>query len=175
MNDMLSAVYVTAALSLTNNGIMKRAVPIIVFVLLTFAVGYVSSVVQEPAMQEWYPALVKSTLNPPGIVFAIVWPILYLLMGVSAGIIWNMRSIYTWLTIFVFFVQLGLNLLWSIAFFGMRSPVVGLVVLTLLLVSVVLYMTVAYMQNRAVAYMNIPYMLWLLFALYLNAVVVLYN
>ena len=96
-------------------------------------------------------------------------------MGVSAGIIWNMRSIYTWLTIFVFFVQLGLNLLWSIAFFGMRSPVVGLVVLTLLLVSVVLYMTVAYMQNRAVAYMNIPYMLWLLFALYLNAVVVLYN
>lgn len=154
---------------------MKRFLPILSFVIISFIVGYVSKVVQEPSMEEWYPTLVKSSLNPPGIVFAIVWPVLYLLMGVSAGLVWNVRSLYTWLTIFLFFVQLGMNLLWSVTFFGMQSPVVGLVVLTLLLVSVLLYMGLAYMQSRAAAYMNIPYVLWLLFALYLNAAVVLYN
>ncbi|MBP3408235.1 MAG: tryptophan-rich sensory protein [Bacteroidaceae bacterium] len=154
---------------------MKRFLPILSFVVISFAVGYLSSVIQGPSMQEWYPSLVKSSLNPPGIVFAIVWPVLYLLMGISAGIIWNMRSIYTWLTIFLFFVQLGLNLLWSVTFFGMQAPVVALVVLTLLFVAVLMYMAIAYMQRHLVAYLNIPYLLWLLFALYLNGFVVLYN
>ena len=154
---------------------MKRFLPILSFVVISFAVGYLSSMIQEPSMQEWYPSLVKSPLNPPGIVFAIVWPVLYLLMGISAGIIWNMRSIYTWLTIFLFFVQLGLNLLWSVTFFGMQAPVVALVVLTLLFVAVLMYMAIAYMQRHLVAYLNIPYLLWLLFALYLNGYVVLYN
>ncbi len=154
---------------------MKRFLPILSFVVMSFAVGYLSSMIQEPSMQEWYPSLVKSPLNPPGIVFAIVWPVLYLLMGISAGIIWNMRSIYTWLTIFLFFVQLGLNLLWSVTFFGMQAPVVALVVLTLLFVAVLMYMAIAYMQRHLVAYLNIPYLLWLLFALYLNGFVVLYN
>ena len=122
---------------------MKRFLPILSFVVISFAVGYLSSMIQEPSMQEWYPSLVKSPLNPPGIVFAIVWPVLYLLMGISAGIIWNMRSIYTWLTIFLFFVQLGLNLLWSVTFFGMQAPVVALVVLTLLFVAVLMYMAIA--------------------------------
>ncbi len=154
---------------------MKRFLPILSFVVISFAVGYLSSMIQEPSMQEWYPSLVKSPLNPPGIVFAIVWPVLYLLMGISAGMIWNMRSIYTWLTIFLFFVQLGLNLLWSVTFFGMQAPVVALVVLTLLFVAVLMYMAIAYMQRHLVAYLNIPYLLWLLFALYLNGFVVLYN
>lgn len=154
---------------------MKRFLPILSFVVISFAVGYLSSMIQGPSMQEWYPSLVKSSLNPPGIVFAIVWPVLYLLMGISAGIIWNMRSIYTWLTIFLFFVQLGLNLLWSVTFFGMQAPVVALVVLTLLFVAVLMYMAIAYMQRHLVAYLNIPYLLWLLFALYLNGFVVLYN
>lgn len=155
--------------------VMKRFLPIFSFVVISFAVGYLSKMVQEPSMQEWYPSLVKSPLNPPGIVFAIVWPVLYLLMGISAGMIWNMRSIYTWLTIFIFFVQLGLNMLWSVAFFGMQAPVVALVVLTLLIAAVVMYMAIAYMQSHAAAYLNIPYVLWLLFALYLNSYVVFNN
>lgn len=164
-----------AVLCHIKTAVMKRFLSILSFVVISFAVGYLSSMIQEPSMQEWYPSLVKSPLNPPGIVFAIVWPVLYLLMGISAGIIWNMRSIYTWLTIFLFFVQLGLNLLWSVTFFGMQAPVVALVVLTLLFVAVLMYMAIAYMQRHLVAYLNIPYLLWLLFALYLNGFVVLYN
>jgi tryptophan-rich sensory protein len=154
---------------------MKRIVPILSFVIISLLVGYVSKVIQEPAMQDLYPALAKSSLNPPGIVFAIVWPVLYLLMGISAGIIWNMRSIYTWLTMLLFFVQLGLNLVWSVTFFGFQSPIMGFLVLVLLLVAVVLYAAAAFMQNRIAAYLNVPYILWLLFAMYLNGYVMIYN
>lgn len=158
-----------------NRFFMKRIVPIISFVLISLTVGYISKNIQDPSMQEWYPSLATSSLNPPGIVFAIVWPILYLLMGISAGLLWRIRSIYTWLTMMLFFVQLGLNLLWSVAFFGMQSPLLGLVILIMLLMAVTLYIVVAYMQNRAAALLNIPYLLWLLFAFYLNGYVVLSN
>ena len=154
---------------------MKRIVPIFSFVIISFAVGYVSKIIQEPSMQEWYPTLVKSSLNPPGVVFAIVWPVLYLLMGISAGIIWSIRSIYTWLTMLLFFVQLGLNLVWSVTFFGLQSPVLAFLILILLFVAVLLYAAAAFLQNRAAGCMNIPYLLWLLFAMYLNGYVVIYN
>ena len=154
---------------------MKRFLAILFFVVLSFAVGYVSKLVQEPAMVEWYPSLLKSPLTPPGMAFAVVWAVLYLLMGISAGIIWNIRSIYTWLVLLVFFVQLGLNLLWSVTFFGMQSPFMGVVVLTLLIVSVFLYIGIAYLQSKVAAYINVPYLLWLLFALYLNGYVAYCN
>ena len=154
---------------------MKRFLAILFFVVLSFAVGYVSKLVLEPAMVEWYPSLLKSPLTPPGMAFAVVWAVLYLLMGISAGIIWNIRSIYTWLVLLVFFVQLGLNLLWSVTFFGMQSPFMGVVVLTLLIVSVFLYIGIAYLQSKVAAYINVPYLLWLLFALYLNGYVAYYN
>ena len=154
---------------------MKRVLPILFFVVLSLAVGYISMLVQEPSMQEWYPALVKSSLTPPPLVFAIVWPLLYILMGISAGMLWNIRSIYRWLVLLLFFVQLGLNMLWSLTFFGMQAPLLGLVVLVLLLSAVALYVTVAYMLNHVAAYLNYPYVAWLLFALYLNGYVAYYN
>lgn len=155
--------------------VMKKYLPYIIFVLLAYAVGYVSMNMQKDALVEWYPYLEKSSLNPPGIVFAIVWPVLYLLMGVSAGVLWNVHSIYSWFVILIFFVQLGLNLMWSFCFFYMRSPSMGLVVLSLLIIAVVLYVVMAYLVKRSAGLLNVPYVLWLVFALYLNAYVVLNN
>ena len=154
---------------------MKKYLAYIIFVLLAYAVGYVSMNMQKDALVEWYPYLEKSSLNPPGIVFAIVWPVLYLLMGVSAGVLWNVHSIYSWFVILIFFVQLGLNLMWSFCFFYMRSPSMGLVVLSLLIIAVVLYVVMAYLVKRSAGLLNVPYVLWLVFALYLNAYVVLNN
>ena len=147
---------------------MKRVLPILFFVVLSFAVGYVSMIVQAPSMVEWYPSLEMSSLTPPGVVFAIVWAVLYLLMGISAGALWSMHSIYTWLAVVLFCIQLGMNFLWSFTFFGMQAPVLGLIILTLLIASVVLYVTVAYLLKPWTAYINAPYVLWLLFAFYLN-------
>ena len=123
----------------------------------------------------WYPTLVKSSLTPPGQVFAIVWSVLYLLMGISAGLVWNTRTMYSWVLILMFVIQLTLNLLWSFSFFYMQSPVMGFAVLVVLFMVVVLYVAGCYTQRKWAAIMNIPYLLWLIFAGYLNLFVVINN
>lgn len=154
---------------------MRRFLPILLFVLLSFFVGYVSMLLQQDALQDWYPSLIKSPLTPPGIVFSIVWGVLYLLMGISAGIVWNMRTVYSWVLAVLFFVQLTLNLLWSLCFFYLQSPLLGFVVLVVFFMVLAVYVAGCYKQNRMSALLNIPYLLWLLFAGYLNFYIVLYN
>ena len=154
---------------------MKAFVPILQFVLISFLVGYISMLLQRESLITWYPALVKSSLTPPGNVFAIVWSALYLLMGISAGLIWNTRTMYSWMLILVFLVQLALNLLWSFSFFYMQSPVMGFAVLVVLFMVVVVYVTGCYNQHKWAAIINAPYLLWLLFAGYLNLYVVINN
>lgn len=154
---------------------MKAFVPILQFVLISFLVGYLSMLLQRDSMVTWYPTLVKSALTPPGSVFAIVWSLLYLLMGISAGLVWSMHSMYSWSLILLFIVQLALNLGWSFSFFYMQSPVLAFAVLIVLFMFVVLYMTGCYTQNKWAAIINIPYLLWLIFAGYLNLYVVMNN
>lgn len=154
---------------------MKAFVPILQFVLISFLVGYISMLLQREALMTWYPTLVKSSLTPPGQVFAIVWSVLYLLMGISAGLVWNTRTMYSWVLILMFVIQLTLNLLWSFSFFYMQSPVMGFAVLVVLFMVVVLYVAGCYTQHKWAAIMNIPYLLWLIFAGYLNLFVVINN
>ena len=108
---------------------MKTFVPVILFVLISFIVGYISMLLQQEALLNWYPSLDKSSLTPSGYVFSIVWGVLYLLMGLSAGIIWSMHSTYSWVLTLLFVVQLVFNLLWSLCFFYFESPVLGLLFL----------------------------------------------
>lgn len=154
---------------------MKAFVPILQFVLISFLVGYISMLLQRDSLMTWYPTLVKSSLTPPGQVFAIMWSVLYLLMGISAGLIWNTRTVYSWVLILMFIIQLALNLLWSFSFFYMQSSVMGFAVLVVLFMVVVLYAAGCYTQHKWAAIMNIPYMLWLIFAGYLNLYVVINN
>ena len=155
--------------------LMKAFVPILQFVLISFLVGYISMLLQRDSMVTWYPALVKSSLTPPGTVFAVAWGILYLLMGISAGLVWNKRTISSWALILLFVVQLALNLLWSYCFFYLQLPVLGFAVLVVLFMLVVLYVSACYTQHKWAALINIPYLLWLIFAGYLNLFVVLNN
>jgi tryptophan-rich sensory protein len=154
---------------------MKKMLPILQFVVISFVVGYLSRVLQGTSMEAWYPGLVKSSLTPPGYIFSLVWGVLYLLMGISAGIVWSARTVYSWVLTVLFAVQLLLNLAWSFAFFWMRSPVAGIVVLALLLACVAFYVIGCYNQSRVAAYLNIPYLMWLVFALYLNSYIVMSN
>ena len=154
---------------------MKTFVPILQFVLISFLVGYISMLLQRDAMMEWYPTLEKSSLTPPGMVFSIVWSVLYLLMGISAGLVWSTRTVYSWVLVLLFILQLALNLLWTFCFFYMKSPMLGFVVLVVLFMLVVLYVVGCYTQHKWSAIINIPYLLWLLFAGYLNWYVVMSN
>ena len=154
---------------------MKRLVPILFFVLLSYFVGYLSMLFQQEALQVWYPSLVKSSLTPPGYVFSIVWGVLYLLMGISAGIVWSTRTTFSWVLAVLFVVQLALNLLWSVCFFYLRSPILGFAVLLLLFMVVLAYVGGCYKLNRLSAYLNVPYLLWLVFAGFLNCYIIIFN
>lgn len=154
---------------------MNALSPVLKFVALSLLVGFVSMLLQRQALIDWYPMLNKSSLTPPGILFSIVWPVLYVLMGVSAGLVKSTHLFGAWLPMLLFYVQLLFNLLWSLCFFYLRMPMLGFVVLAGLFVVVVAYVISCYAVRPTAAYLNVPYLLWLLFALYLNGYVMICN
>ncbi len=125
----------------------------------------------------WYETLVKPSFWPPNWIFGPVWTVLYALMGVSAYIIWSQgtkkRAVKIALT--YFFIQLACNFLWSILFFGLRSPIMGLVDILILWFFIAKTMHAFEKLSRPAAYLLVPYFLWVSFATVLNAVIVILN
>lgn len=154
---------------------MKRVVPVILFVALCLFVGYVSRYLQAVSLAEWYPALVLSPLTPPSSVFPVVWALLYVLMGIAAGIMWGEYSVYSRLLFTLFSLQLVLNVLWSFCFFYMQSPLLGLIVIFAMDMLALMYVAGCFMVRRLAGWLMVPYMLWLLFATYLNGFIAVYN
>ena len=151
---------------------MRKFLYYFIPILLCFAVGLLGSYIQGPALKEWYPYLVKSTLTPPSIVFPIAWSILYILIGLSLGTMisrGDMGLVKLWL------IQLLLNFLWSALFFGMRSPLLGFITILLLDVVVFAYIIYALGRRSSAMWLFIPYFLWLLFATYLNGYIYMHN
>ena len=154
---------------------MKAFFTVLRFVALSLIVGYLSMLLQRESLEVWYPLLRKSSLTPPGYVFAIVWSILYVLMGVSVALVSRARTNYSWVLVLLFYLQLLLNLMWSFCFFFLQLPLLALVVLFALMLCVAAYVVGAYDRHRWASLLNVPYLLWLLFAAYLNGYVVLFN
>jgi tryptophan-rich sensory protein len=151
---------------------MRKFLAYSVPIVLTFAVGALGSYIQGVALNEWYPTLVKSSATPPAIVFPIAWGVLYLLIGISAGVMLakgDVSVIRLWL------LQLLLNFLWSVCFFALRSPFLGLIVILALDVAVFAYIVYAAGRNVVAAWLFVPYMLWLVFATYLNGYIYINN
>ena len=154
---------------------MKAFLSSLGFIFASLLVGYISMLLQSDSLITWYPLLQKSALTPPGVVFSLVWGVLYILMGLSAGLVWSSRVPSTWVLMMLFVIQLFMNLLWTFCFFFMQQPLVAFVVLIALFLTVAAYVVGCYSQRPLAAYLNVPYLLWLLFAAYLNGFVVVYN
>lgn len=115
----------------------------------------------------WYLALQKPVFNPPGWVFMPVWSFLYVLMGVAAFLVYDSKKDNK-VALVLFFVQLFFNALWSFLFFGLKSiflAFLGIVVLWVLIVLTVYYF---YKVERKAAYIMLPYLAWVSFAIVLN-------
>ena len=138
----------------------------ITLVLITLIVGSLAS--SNTGTDTWYQGLIKSDLNPPGYVFGIVWPILYLFMGITA---W--RNIDT--IKIDFYIQLFLNAIWSWLFFSFQLPLIALFDIWLLIFINIKILFIVSKQDKVGAIMYAPYILWLLFASYLNVFIVLNN
>ncbi|MBR7183461.1 MAG: tryptophan-rich sensory protein [Alistipes sp.] len=151
---------------------MRKFLAYAIPIILSLAVGMIGSTIQTSALAEWYPTLLKSPLTPPAIVFPIAWTILYILMGVSIGILvarGDMSVVRLWL------LQLLVNFLWSVGFFALRSPLAGLITILILDVLVFAYIVYTYSISKGAAWLFVPYMIWILFASYLTGYIYLNN
>lgn len=127
-------------------------------------------------MYSWYEYLNKPFLSPPPYVFAIVWPILYILIAVSLFLFLKdgfRREKLIPFTIFI--VQLALNLMWSPIFFGLHNMKLALVVVFLMILLTAIIISYFYKFSKISAILLIPYFLWICFAFYLNLGFILLN
>jgi tryptophan-rich sensory protein len=151
---------------------MNKIFRILVVVVTCLVVGYFSGMVTRSAITSWYPTLVKPSFNPPNWIFAPVWSMLYVMMGVSAGLIWNrmeQEKEAVKIALVFFAVQLGLNALWSFLFFCLKNPILaGLEIVILWLMIYETYSKFVKI-NKIAGYLLIPYLLWVSFATVLNA------
>lgn len=154
---------------------MRKAVAIIIPVLICFFVGLTASYFQADAIKSWYPYLNKPELTPPNIVFPIAWSIIYLCMGISIGIIFLSDSIKKQELIKLFSIQLIFNFAWSILFFYWRNPLLGFIDILILDICVSLYAIRSYSVKKVSSLLFIPYIVWIYFATYLNSCILLNN
>jgi len=140
------------------------------FILLSFLAGAIGSLFTFSAIPNWYATLVKPSFAPPNWLFGPAWTTLYVLMGISAYFIyqkgWKNKPVRFALSIFG--VQLALNALWSILFFGLRSPLYGLMGIIPLWLSIAFCIRLFYPIDKKAAYLLVPYILWVTFATLLN-------
>lgn len=170
-------------------------------VLLCFIVGGLSAWAMRDSLAVWYPYLSKSAATPPDIVFPIVWCILYICIGISAGLVMtspkNLQvesvekfradgslksaetsNLYVPLrneVMRLWIWQLALNFMWSILFFWMRVPWLALIDIVCLDILIIIYIYRTARRYNAAMWLFVPYLLWTLYATYLNAYIAICN
>jgi tryptophan-rich sensory protein len=156
---------------------IKNFVRLILAILVCEIAGIIGSLFTSPAIPAWYDTLTKPSFTPPSWVFGPAWVILYALMGASLYVIRNKRvkNKRVKASLEVFGVQLVLNVLWSFLFFGLRSPLYGLIAILALWIAILLTIKKFSQISKKAAILLIPYILWVTFAMILNLYVWVLN
>ena len=157
---------------------MQKIIRIAVVLTTCLLIGYFSGMVTRDSITTWYPTLVKPSFNPPNWVFAPVWTILYIMMGVAGGMVWNrlekdpenVKKAFTF-----FIIQLALNAAWSVIFFYLHNPFLAL--LEIILFWLIIFETYSQFKkiDKTAGLLFIPYLAWVSFATVLNASIWLLN
>jgi translocator protein len=147
-----------------------KIVKFFVSIALCQLAGVLGSLFTIPAIPGWYATLKKPVFSPPNWLFSPVWISLYTLMGISLFILWSHVGIKTEVkkAMVFFFVQLGLNALWSVIFFGLRSPLAGLIEMAFLWSAIVLTILYFFSLSPWAGILLLPYLGWVSFAFVLN-------
>jgi tryptophan-rich sensory protein len=155
----------------------RQAVALAVCLAVPFAAAALGGYATSRSVDTWYQTLERPAWTPSGRVIGTIWSVLYALMGLSSWLAWRehasgrastarMQPAATW-----FVCQLGLNMAWSFAFFGLRSTVAGLAVIVALWLSIAAWIRALGQVNRPAALLQAPYLAWVSFAGYLNATI----
>ena len=154
-----------------------KVIKLISSIVICQAAGVIGSLFTTPAIPTWYASIEKPSFTPPNSVFGPVWITLFLLMGIALFLVWreglsdrNVRNTFT-----LFIVQLVLNVLWSAAFFGLRSPLAGLVVIIVLWAAIFLTIIRFFAISTTAGALLIPYIAWVSYAAVLNGALYILN
>jgi len=146
-----------------------KFIPAIVSILIAQAAGIIGSFFTASSVRTWFVDLVKPAWNPPSWLFGPVWITLYTLMGLSAYIVWQNRDVPgAKLALSIYAVQLALNALWSILFFGLRNPGLAFLEIIVLLVFIIVTTVLFWKINTWAGVLLLPYIAWVSFATFLN-------
>jgi len=149
---------------------LKSIFKFLTSLFVPLALGYIAGQYTSEAVPGWFAALNKPSFNPPGWVFGPVWTLLYILMGLSFFHIWiKPRIKERTVAKIIYIVQLMLNFAWSFLFFYYQNIALALIDIIVLDIVVVVMLLKFYQLKPTAAYLNIPYLMWILFATALNA------
>lgn len=152
---------------------IPKPLNLLISIVICMSAGILGSVFTISSIPNWYMNLNKPIFAPPNWLFGPVWTLLYFVMGISLYLVWikldsNPGSKKA---IKIFLLQLGLNFIWTPVFFGLRSPLFGLIIIISLLISIVATMKSFFTISKLAMYLLIPYLLWVSFATILNAAI----
>lgn len=151
---------------------MNRYLKIALFVAACLAVGYISGAATREGVDTWYRTIEKPSFNPPDWVFMPVWTILYVMMGIAAGLVWGKVGTEpkeVRVALRFFWIQLALNALWSFLFFAWHNPLLALVEIALLWLMIYETWHKFRRIDRMAGGLLVPYLAWVAFAAVLNA------
>jgi len=146
----------------------------IIFSALPLLAGFIGSYFTLPSIGTWYLALNKPFFNPPNFIFGPVWTLLYILIGISLYLVLTKKGKKE-KALKLFTLQLILNVLWSLIFFGFHNPILALVEIVILWISIFVTIKSFLPISKNAAYLLYPYIVWVSFALILNISIVLLN
>lgn len=155
----------------------KDIFKLLISIVVCQCAGLTGSIFTAPTIPTWYAALQKPPFTPPNWLFAPAWITLYLLMGIAAFLVWR-RGWYSSqvrIALIVFLVQLVLNALWTVVFFGLKAPFYGVIVIAALWIAILITMLRFFKISTAAGWLLVPYILWVTFAAALNVSICMLN
>jgi translocator protein len=152
------------------SGKWLNVVKLILALAASLCAGLIGSMFTTSKIPTWYAALQKPSFTPPNWLFAPAWTVLYILMGIAAFLVWKkgLNNTDVRKALILFLVQLVLNALWSVVFFGMQSTYGGVVVIVILWVAILMTLLQFFKISKAAGGLMIPYILWVTYAASLN-------
>jgi translocator protein len=143
---------------------------LILSIVICQMAGIIGSIFTASSVASWYPTLVKPSFAPPGSYIGLIWIVLFTLMGISLFLIWRETpgNPAARIALYFFAAQLIVNVLWNVAFFGLQSPISGLVVIVILWILILITIIKFWPINKTAALLLIPYIAWVSIAAYLN-------
>jgi tryptophan-rich sensory protein len=156
---------------------VKDILKLIASIVICYLAARIAAVSTSTSIQTWYVTLNKPFFTPPNWLFAPVWLTFYTLLGISLFLIWRQgfHNPQVKIAVVIFGVQLILNTFWSIAFFGLQSPLAGLIVIIFLWIAIAMTIIKFLPLSKSAGLVLIPYILWVSFAAALNAAIVMLN